>query len=237
VIFDIVKDENTIFSFDKKSHYNAFELLTQALSHVFSNVFTGIYGNLQLIEMQLDHPDDFRGNIEAIKHSVENAVTLIRKLAKTVSAPEAGTGVNLQKMLNDIAAELLESKYNCAIDEGLWRTESDPDYVRHIVRALFFHIARSMIHENEVTVTAKNVHESPIKLPRIDCNYVQVAFTFTPRADTGNGRVIDEFSSLERIASMALSYELLKKIGGRITVNTVDHLSMVHLYLPAVCAR
>ena len=237
MIYDIVKDDGAVLSFDKKGHYNAFELLTQALSHVFSNVFTGIYGNLQLIEMQLERPDDFRGNIEAIKHSVENAVTLIRKLAKTVSSPSTNSSETLERLLNDAAEELLDSSFFCEIGTGLWRTESDPDYIRHIIRALYFHIARSGVKEQPVSINAANVHESPIRLPRIDCAYVLVQFSFTPMATTGNGTAIDEFSSLERIASMALSYELLKKIGGHIDVVNADRQCAVRLFLPAVRVR
>lgn len=236
MMYDIVKDDGVVISLDRTGRYNAFELLTQALSHVFSNVFTGIYGNLQLIEMQLDQPDDFRGNIEAIKHSVENAVTLIRNLAKSVSATSGTNGIKLETVLRDTADELLEAKYRCSIKAGLWATESDPDYIRHIIRALYFHIARSLRPEQPVSIAANNVFESEEKLPRIDCAYIRVDFSFVPLQSTVNGGLIDETSSLERIASMALSYELLKKIGGRISVATTGTQSTVQLYLPAVRA-
>jgi PAS domain-containing protein len=236
IMYEITKDDGVVISLDRRGHYNAFELLTQALSHVFSNVFTGIYGNLQLIEMQLERPESFRGNIEAIKHSVENAVTLIRKLAKTVSSPAESSKVNLEKVLRGTADELLESKYRCSIGNGLWQTESDPDYIRHIIRALYFHIARSMRPEHPVDIAVENIHEATEKLPRVDCKYILVTFAFSPLPSVENGTAIDEFSSLERIASMALSYELLKKIGGKISVSTSDHRSSVQLYLPAVPA-
>lgn len=236
MMYDIVKDDGVVISLERKEQYNAFELLTQALSHVFSNVFTGIYGNLQLIEMQLDQPDDFRGNIEAIKHSVENAVNLIRKLAKSVSTPARTNGTNLEMVLRDTAEELLEAKYRCSIGTGLWVTESDPDYLRHIIRALYFHIARSLQPEQPVNITANNIVESEVKLPRIDCAYIRVDLAYVPLQKIGNGGGVDEASSLERIASMALSYELLKKIGGLIAVSTNNTQSIVQLYLPALRA-
>jgi hypothetical protein len=45
---------------------------------------------------------------------------------------------------------------------------------------------------------------------------------------------VSRVSSLERIASMALSFELLKKIGGRIVVSNSDHSSNAELFLPAI---
>jgi hypothetical protein len=237
IIYGITEDEDTSFVFDKKRPYNAFELLAQALSHVFSNVFTGIYGNLQLIEMQLERPDMFQGNIESIKQSIENAVTLIRKLSKTVAAPQPCNGAVLRKLLLDTAEELLSGadlEYQYDHDANLWNTESDPDYIRHIIRAIYFHIARSAEPHAAISIRSVNIHESPLKLPRIDCSYIRVRFDFVPGPDFSHQDNISEFSSLERIASMALSYELLKKIGGLLSVQNVGTQSFVELYLPAI---
>ena len=79
------------------------------------------------------------------------------------------------------------------------------------------------------------MHESPVKLPRIDCAYIRVRFEYAPGPGFKHVDNISEFSSLERIASMALSYELLKKIGGHLSVHNIDRQSFVELYLPAIC--
>ncbi|MBN1575076.1 MAG: PAS domain S-box protein [Chitinispirillaceae bacterium] len=237
VMYEITEEENTSFSFDIHRQYNAFELLVQALSHVFSNVFTGIYGNLQLIEMQMQQPELFRGNIEAIENSIDNAVTLIRKLSKTVSASETWNGACFRKLLLTTADEFLRGanvEYHCTVGPELWRTESDPDYIRHIFRAVYFHIVRSVVPEGPVTVIAANVYESPLRLPRIDCAYIMVGFDFLTNSEMNQADRINEVSSLERIASMALSYELLKKIGGHLSVCTDDRKMTVELYLPAL---
>jgi PAS domain-containing protein len=237
VIYNITPEEDTSYLFDRKKPYNAFELLAQALSHVFSNVFTGIYGNLQLIEMQLERPDMFKNNIDSIKQSIENAVTLIRKLTKTVAAPQVCNGAELRKLLLDTAEELLRGggmDYEYEHGVSLWNTESDPDYIRHIMRAIFFHIVRSADRNTTpVVIRSGNINESPMKLPRIDCPYLRIQFEFTPGPDASHIDDISEFSSLERIASMALSYELLKKIGGHLAVSSSDQQCSVDLFLPA----
>ena len=239
-LYDFVEEDDTSFSFDRKRQYNAFELLAQALSHVFSNVFTGIYGNLQLIEMQMEKPEMFKGNIEAIKNSIENAVTLIRKLSKSVLVPlEPWNGTGFRKLLVETAEEHLRGcglEYQCNTGPELWCTESDLNYIRHIFRAIYFHIIRSVVQHSSVKIFAGNVIESPIRLPRIDCPYVMVGFEFSPLPEVEDTDRINEFSSLERIASMALSYELLKKIGGLISVRSEDGSSVVELYLPAIRA-
>lgn len=237
VIYDISEDTYTLPSSDKKKSYNAFELLTSALSHVFSNVFTGIYGNLQLIEMQLDQPDDFQDNIEAIKHSVENAVTLIRKLARTVSESENPRSCSYSVLLNGAADELLAGmgvEFSMSCKNELWEPEADTAYIQHIVRAICYHIARSVEEHDKVVITTGNLTEAPVRLPRHNCAYIKTSFEFSSRTGTLFDNQPDQCSSLERIASMALSYELLKKIGGHIRVDDSSGMTAVQLFLPAL---
>ena len=182
----------------------------------------------------------FQGNIEAIKNSIENAVTLIRKLSKSILTPlESGDGIHFRKLLLETAEELLRGcglEYQCDAGPELWCTESDPSYIRHIFRAVYFHIARSVVQYGSVKIIAGNVIESPIRLPRIDCPYVMVGFEFSPLPEMKDADRINESSSLERIASMALSYELLKKIGGLISVRNENSNNIIELYLPAIRA-
>jgi len=236
VIYDPVEEDPKFFTFDSTKKYNAFDLLTHALSHVFSNVFTGIYGNLQLIEMQLEHPEAFCDNIDAIKHSIENAVSLIKKLSGTISAQTSRDGCNIGRILSDEAETILRVPglaYRCEAAEDLWKLQLDPDYARHIIRAVYFHIARSMRTDSVVDISTCNVADAPVKLPRIDCTYIKVGFTYLESNRVASDDSEEQFSALERIASMALSYELLKKVGGHIAINKGDARSSVDLFLPA----
>ncbi len=237
-LYDFSEEDDVSFVFDNKSRYNAFELLAQALSHVFNNVFTGIYGNLQLIEMQMEIPQPFQGNIEAIKTSVEKAVTLIRKLSKSVMAPlDSWDIIGLRQLLIETADELLRRagiEYKLNDWPTLRRTESDPCYIRHVLRAVFFHIARSIVENGSVNIDARNVAESPIRLPRIDCPYIMVQFEFPKLSGCKDIDRSNDCFQLERTASMALSYELLKKIGGVLSLRSDNGKSVVELYLPAV---
>lgn len=236
VIYDIVCEEQKGFPLDKYKGYNAFELLTHALSHVFSNVFTGIYGNLQLIEMQLEHPEQFSDNIEAIKHSIENAVSLIKKMSATINVKEKLAVHQLRGLLVDEAGTLLDApglEYRISLPSELWVPAIDISTARHIVRALFFHIIRSVDEGCVLEITAQNCTETPVMLPRIDCSYIKTCFAFSPFSENGSAKPEEQFSALERIASLALSYELLKKVGGLVTVSTVGRMCVIDLYLPS----
>lgn len=240
VIYDVVDEEVKPFSVNRLKRYNAFDLLTNAILHVFSNVFTGIYGNLQLIEMQLENRNDFANNFEAIKQSIENVVALVKKLSCTVNTQEGTDICNLNEILNNEAEELLAGpgrSYTSTVADDIWRPQIDADYTRHIVRAILFHIAQSVCSDCVVTIHAENLAESPVKLPRIDCAYIGVAFTYFETGNTDVQNSNNQSATFERIASMALSYELLKKIGGYVTLTHDNDETKILLYLPAIAVR
>lgn len=241
VMFDISEENDSSFSLESKIPYNAFDLLTRAIAHVFSNVFTGIYGNLQLIEMQLDDPEKFRGNIEAIKQSVEKTVSLIHKLGRSISIHKHCDGNGLKKLLTKTAEEFLKEngikyQFNIQSPYGIWHSETDIDYLSHIIRSLYFHIVSSVDNKDYVRISLSNLAESPVVLPRTDCNYILIKFEYKILSTSEKDDNISRFSSLERIASMALSYELLKKIGGllKIEIDEAKTEACVFLYLPAI---
>jgi PAS domain S-box-containing protein len=237
VLYDIVADDMPFFLTGRNHNYSAFEMLTSALSHVFSNIFTGIYGNLQLIEMQLERPNDYRSNIDAIKHSVEKAVSLIRKLSENVTGAHSSGGILFKKILVDTADELLKQagvEYLCDNGTDLWPAELHPDYLRHILRAILYHINRTAGRDAPVQISMANIREAPQRLPRIDCAYISARFEFIPNQLPPPVCPEEaEFSSLESVASMAVSYELLKKTGGLLSTSNSSTGCVVQLFLPA----
>lgn len=238
VISDITAENDTSFTFETKQKYNALELLTQALSHVFSNVFTGIYGNLQLIEMQLGNNEEFTGNIEAIKHSVEGAATLIRKLSKTVAEPESHDNHTLTQMVLDAGSDLFGVAgltYDCSeASQPLWRIESDPDYIRHVLRAVCYHVVQTAEQGSTVKIVTANLDTVSYTSLRLDCSYLRVTIEFSPSGGEKIDMHAERSDSLERIAVMALSYTLLKKIGGQVRISRSGDNSLVELFLPAL---
>lgn len=237
VIYDMVEEGGGGFTFANAKKYNAFDLLTHALSHVFSNVFTGIYGNLQLIEMQMENASEFSDNIDAIKHSIENAISLVKKLSGTISKQADSESCSLESTLHNEAIERFGSPavFYIKTSDNLWKPQIDSDYTRHIVRAVYFHIAQSMHPDGTLAINAVNLAEAPVKLPRIDCTYLKVEFSYpeTGSTDASESRE-EEATTLERIASMALSFELLKKVGGLLTLTNRGAISKITLYIPAL---
>ena len=244
VIFDVTPDDPVFFNLEAKRRYNALDLLAQALSHAFSNVFTGIYGNLQLIEMQIEEKNCFSKNLEAIKHSIENAVSLISQLTRAISVPrEKNHKATLQNLVQRTVSEVFLHpviKSEFSFEPDLLEAETDPDYLSHIMRSILFYIRQTVRAPGPVRISVSNQQEREGELPRLDCLYISIRIEFPCGQEHQNpGSSILEGcnEALEKIATMALSYTLLKKIGGMVTISTSDSLSTVVVCIPALNRR
>lgn len=240
LIYDIAQDGPDCRTKKNAQKYNVLDLLSQALSHAFSNVFTGIYGNLQLIEMHLDGNDAVTSNVEAIKNSIEKAVVLIKQMKQIIS------DVSLQKeniysLVTGVAGEVFSEAdidYKCTKETDLWNIEPDPDYIRNILRSVFYFIHHNMGKMSGVlSINLSNFKNDEGKLPRFDCRYVKVEISL-PESALNNfqnsSQAMDECSGvLQKISAMALSYSLLKKTGAVIDV-TYSEKPSIALYIPAI---
>jgi hypothetical protein len=238
-IFDIADDNSMTSAIESRKRYNALDLLAHALAHAFSNVFTGIYGNLQLMEMQLKEKNQLAGNIDAIKHSIENAISLIKQVTKSLSEPAAKKGGNfICDVASEIAVESFKGSRQFEISNmaDLWDVEADPDYIRHVLRSVFFHVGSTASNESIIKIHVENYDGSPLELLRQDCRYIQLQMRFAIEDIPADGCSVltGHTRALDKIAAMALNYALLKKIGGSVVVSGEGNDALVTLLLPSV---
>lgn len=238
IIYDITCEGTASITANINKRYNVLDLLSQALSHAFSNVFTGIYGNLQLIEMHLEGKEEVASNIEAIKNSVEKAVLLIKQMKKTVA--EVGKDdSNPCTLVKQVAEEVFsESKLECKLvaDSDLKNLEPDPDYIRHILRSVFYHIHNNISGPGQLTINISNLLEAQSGLTRLDCNYLKIHILLPPeglnRFHSDDQKFEGCNETLQKISTMALSYTLLKKVGAVLETDNSE-IPSVTLYIPA----
>ncbi len=238
-IFDIADNNSMASTLESKKRYNALDLLAHALAHAFSNVFTGIYGNLQLMEMQLQEKNQLAGNIDAIKHSIENAISLIKQVTKSLSEPIAKRGGNfLCEVASEIAMESFKSSkqtFEVTNMDNLWAVEADPDYIRHVLRSVFFHVGYTASSDSLIRIHVENYTGSSAALFRQDCRYLQLQIRFIIKESPSDGCTVltGHTRALDKIAAMALNYALLKKIGGSVIVSGEGCDALVTLLLPS----
>jgi len=231
VIFDCVQDEEAITLIDKKRHYNPYELLSSAMRHTFSNLFTGIYGNLQLMEMQMAHGKDFKSSMEAIKTCVESAVEVLKQLANIgLASPIKKKVSNTEVILKEAAEELFVSR-NISMDfkvGEIAKLDIDPDYARHIIRSILFLIRESVGNVGTITFSIANAEAVPPDIPRLDCNYVKILVEIDQNVKEPHAGAFD--SELDRVAAGSMGYVLLRKCGGLVKVISENAIA---LFLPS----
>lgn len=239
IIYDITHDQSASATVNIHKRYNVLDLLSQALSHAFSNVFTGIYGNLQLIEMHLEGKEEVASNIDAIKNSVEKALVLINKMKKIISHVTENEN-NLNALVQKVADEVFsESKleYKLIAEPDLRNMEPDPDYIRHILRSVFYHIHNNIGDPGRLIINLSNLQENHKFLPRFDCRYLKVHIALPLCGLSGYQSCSQSYEgcneTLQKISTMALSYTLLKKTGA--VLETDNSMSpSITLYIPAI---
>lgn len=233
ILYDFSEETAVDIVHKKKEKYNPFELFSQAMRHKFSNVFTGIYGNLQLIEMQLEKNKDFRPNLDAIKKSVEKAVEAVDQLSSFTLEPSFREKQFTPDMIvKQVAEEVFEQSkiaLDFKVDHGLLQFDIDSDYAKHIVRSVLFLTRESVGSIKKVKITTMNAGSVPQEIPRLDCKYILVRLEIECKKE--NERVVQIGSELNRVADTTLGYLLLKKNGGLVKVLSD---CAVALYLPAV---
>jgi PAS fold len=228
IIFDCVQDVEAIALIDKKRHYNPYELLSSAMRHTFSNLFTGIYGNLQLMEMQMAHGKDFKSSMEAIKTCVESAVEVLKQLANIgLASPMKKKVSNTEMILKEAAEELFVSR-NISMDfkvGEIAKLDIDPDYARHIIRSILFLIRESVGNVGAITFSIANADAVPPDIPRLDCNYVKILVEIDQDAKEPHAGAFD--SELDRVAAGSMGYVLLRKCGGLVKVISENAIALL----------
>lgn len=234
IITDWMNNEDNLITGERKDHYNPYELLSQAMRHTFSNLFTGIYGNLQLMEMQMAHKKDFSTSVEAIKACVESAVEVLKQLSSAgVSTSMRRRSSDTDIVVRESAEELFAGRnvnLSFKVTEPLRKLDIDPDYSRHIIRSILFLIREAVGDAGKIEFEMGNALKGnlPGDIPRLDCNYVRIQAVIDNIISSRNLSVFN--SELDRVAAGAMGYVLLKKCGGIVKVMSDNTIA---LFLPA----
>jgi|GEM_PF-1502399 len=232
IIFDWDGDSDTVTLLDKKKNYNPYELLSQAMRHTFSNLFTGIYGNLQLMEMQMAQNKDFKSSMESIKTCVESAVEVLKQLSSIgLTSSLKKRPPNTEIIVKEAAEELFVGRdINLTFTPSgtLYKLDVDPDYARHIIRSILFLIREAVGDAGNIIFETMNADAVPEDIPRLDCNYVKIQAEIDHKIDDIK---MDNFDSeLDRVAAGSMGYMLLRKCGGLVKVMSENTIA---LFLPA----
>ena len=226
--------------------------LTGGIAHDFNNILTVISGNLELLEMQIEDPDQ-RELLTDATDATEMGATLTDRVVETFARKRHLEPETLN--LNDVVlhlTDLLQRTLAGPIDlstvllPSLWSTRVDPGQVENAIMNLIINARDAMPDGGRVIVETKNTI--------LDRDYAEIEPSLEPGeyvlltvTDTGSGmplevveHVFEPFFTTKEAGrgtglGLSMVYGFAKQAGGHVTLYSEVGLgTTVNIYLPAI---
>ena len=219
-------------------------VLAGGIAHDFNNILTGILGNLSLVRLQLDTPENVAKGIERCERAALRASELTQQL---LTFSRGGDPV---RKLVDPALLIRESVsfvlrgshfgHELAITADLWCIEADPGQVNQLLSNLLINSMQAMPEGGVIRIRSCNQVVGPKSAVNLPAgNYLKIVIE-----DQGHGipaanlsKIFDPFFTTKEQGhglGLASVYSIVKRHGGEIAVSsTVGAGSRFTIHLPA----
>jgi signal transduction histidine kinase/ActR/RegA family two-component response regulator len=205
--------------------------MASGVAHDFNNVLAVILGNIQLLNLQLDHlsPEEVREQLRIIERSAKDGAETIRRIQEFTGVRRDKEFISL--FLNEIIAEVI------SITQPRWKDQAqrrgiqielvthlgdiplilgNPSELREVLTNIIFNAVDAMPEGGWLTISSQ---------PQTD-DWVEVRIS-----DTGIGmteevkkRIFDPFFTTKGVTNsglgMSVSYGIIKRHGGEILVES-----------------
>jgi PAS domain S-box-containing protein len=220
-------------------------VLAGGIAHDFNNLLTAILGNLSLARMVSSTDDAHYRNIE----DAEKASLRARELTQQLLTFSRGgspvkDSVNLKELIHESAefvARGSKARLRFTADDELWPVHVDRGQIGQVIDNLVINAIQSMPEGGFVDIGTINYQvEADSHLPLTSKRYVRIAVQ-----DYGAGiskedrdRIFDPYFTTKELGNglgLAICFSIVKKHGGRITVESEPGKgSVFYVYLPAL---
>lgn len=229
----------------KASKLESVGILAGGIAHDFNNILTAILGNLSLMKMVIDKPDEIRKRVNEAEKASMRARDLTQQLLtfSKGGAPVKSAG-SIRELIKDSSEFALRgSNISChySIASGLWPVEVDQGQISQVIHNLILNAVQAMPEGGKIDVSACNLRVTPaMGLPLQEGTYLQIAIT-----DHGIGippehlqKIFDPYFTTKQKGSglgLATSYSIIKNHDGFIAVQSeLGKQTTFTVYLPAI---
>ncbi|MCK5224141.1 PAS domain S-box protein [Candidatus Calescamantes bacterium] len=206
-------------------------ILAGGIAHDFNNLLTVIFGNLQLVEMNLGRDNNSYDILQEANNAILNASNLTQQL---LTFSKGGVPV---KESSDITALVRESadfvlrgtKVKCQYDipNDILHVEVDPGQINQVINNIIINSIQAMPGGGKLKIAISNIEIGLQSLyPLKDGEYVQISIK-----DSGHGiskehlkSVFDPFFTTKQKGSglgLATSFSIIRRHSGYIAVDSV----------------
>jgi len=227
---DISEKKRTEAELLKAQKLESLGILAGGIAHDFNNLLTGIIGNISIARLYLDTGHSAAGRIERASNAAYRAQDLTRQL---LTFSKGGNPIkataSISRLLKDCVSFVLRgSNVRCRFElpNDLWPAIMDEGQIGQVVNNLVINGCQAMPSGGTIAIGACNMgigKGNSIGLK--EGRYVRVSVT-----DTGVGiprenirKIFDPYFSTKEKGTglgLALSYSIIRKHGGVITVRS-----------------
>jgi PAS domain S-box-containing protein len=249
IVHDLTKRKEGERVLARSQRMEAVGQLTGGIAHDFNNLLTVITGNLELLEMQIDAPQQLELMREA-QAAAELGAGLTNQLLafarRSVLQPET---VNINTLIGDLSSMLKRTlgshiEFGTSMLHELWAARVDPGQVETALLNLAVNARDAMVSGGSLMIETRNVTiDQQYAAREIDVeagDYVRVSVS-----DTGTGmpedillKVFEPFFTTKQSArgtglGLSMVYGFAKQSGGNATIYSEEGLgTTVNIYLP-----
>ncbi len=248
LIMDVSAQKKMEAEILKSRNLQSLAILAGGIAHDFNNLLMAIVGNLSLAKLNASK------NVSTVEHidEAERIAFLGKSLTQQLLTFSRGGNlirniIQLESVVASVAEDILaESSIKCVYDipPGILAVEADREQIRQVIENIVRNAKDAMPDEGTLTIKIRNTRFAPDdRLPLMEEDFVRISIS-----DDGVGispenipRVFDPYYTTKVMGSekgvglgLAISYAIVKKHGGNITVESKrGRGSVFHIHLPA----
>jgi PAS domain S-box-containing protein len=221
-------------------------ILAGGIAHDFNNLLGGIFGYLELAQLEATEPA-VRQDLAAAAVTIERARGLTRQLLTFAKggAPVKRGGNLVPVIKENVRFALSGTNVSCQLDlpDDLWSCVFDPVQVSQVIDNLVINAAQAMPTGGSIEIVARNIALKEGDIPPLAAGpFVKIHIR-----DTGSGippallqRIFDPFFTTKQTGNglgLATAYSIVKRHDGTILVDSQPGCGTTFtLYFPAAPA-
>lgn len=226
--------------------------LSGGIAHEFNNALVGIYGNIEMLQMNLPENRDAHESLEIMKVSSQRMAKLTNQL---LAYAQEGIYQSKTVSLNDFLEDTLPLIRHYIAPEIVVETrllsrhiniDADPTQLQMVLSAILFNAAEALDGKGQVMLTAKKEYLDP-EVARHQGIHKPGLYACMIIQDSGKGmdnetktRIFEPFFTTKfqgRGLGMAAAYGTIRRHNGVILVDSkLGEGTTVRVYLPTVDA-
>lgn len=249
IIHDLTARKNTERALERSQRLEAAGQLTGGVAHDFNNLLTVITGNLELLELQIDVPEQ-RALLDEAQAAAEMGADLTSQLLafarRGVLQPEV---VDVNRMVRDLTSMMKRTlgghvDLKTALRQDLWTTCVDLGKLENALLNLAINARDAMSDHGSLIIETSNIAidaaytAAEIGIAAGDYVRISVSDTGSGMSDSTLQRAFEPFFTTKPSGSgtglgLSMVYGFAKQSGGNVTIYSEEGIgTTINVYLP-----